>query len=250
MLSRSHAQLTHNWHAHRQTQIDADTQIQRPHRYRQHSKSIWSEAKKAFGFSPKTFRPTAVALFSTQSRYSWTEFSFSIESFSRSKLWMWKWKWVYRYRERNFPNDPLRLRTGNPTSEQPKTSAQVCHLFLSSTMFSPISRVCIRVCSLFCFCFSFFCGKMKGEPKKSIYIYIRKRSLQARQPLPTPVFPTIFPAVSRLPFFLTCHAFFPSQTPPLILPRQWENSRQTFFRFACNSSSLQRRWKQRKRYGA
>lgn len=127
------------------------------------------------------------------------------------------------------------------TAENKRSSLSLISQFDNVFAHFSCVYVFIRVCSLFCFCFSFFCGKMKGEPKKSIYIYIRKRSLQARQPLPTPVFPTIFPAVSRLPFFLTCHAFFPSQTPPLILPRQWENSRQTFFRFACNSSSLQRR---------
>lgn len=218
MLSRSHAQLTHNWHAHRQTQIDADTQIQRPHRYRQHSKSIWSEAKKAFGFSPKTFRPTAVALFSTQSRYSWTEFSFSIESFSRSKLWMWKWKWVYRYRERNFPNDPLRLRTSNPTSEQPKTSAQVCHLFLSSTMFSPISRV--SMC-LFVFVASSvsvlvsFVARWRGNPKKKKYIHIYKKKVtpsEATSSLSS--FPYHFPCRISFAVFSHMPRIFPQPNSP------------------------------------
>jgi len=118
------------------------------------------------------------------------------------------WKWVYRYRERNFPNDPLRL------PEQPynrKTTAQVCHLFLSSTMFSPISRMYSCLLPLL-FLFLFLLWQDKGGTQK------KKVTPSARRPLPTPVFPTIFPPVSRLPFFSHATHFFPSQTPPLFLP--------------------------------
>jgi len=147
------------------------------------------------------------------------------------------WKWVYRYRERNFPNDPLRL------PEQPynrKTTAQVCHLFLSSTMFSPISRMYSCLLPLL-FLFLFLLWQDKGGTQK-------KRSLRQQDDLS--------PLQFSLPFslsYLVCRfshmprIFSPAKLPLFFCPQTMENSWQTFFRFACNSSSLQRRWKQRKK---
>lgn len=55
------------------------------------------------------------------------------------------------------------------TAENKRSSLSLISQFDNVFAHFSCVYVFIRVCSLFCFCFSFFCGKMKGEPKK-IYI--------------------------------------------------------------------------------